>query len=152
MRICSGPGCLRTVQDSVRFCDECKPKPVAVSVDDIRSHTTAYDAELDKLNKGTRWQQLRARILKKQPICARCDRELSAIADHIVPAREAISQARLSGAYLMDKFAGYFFDTNLQGLCRSCHWTKTNEDKMHTGPWPDVVAAEKAKPKKVYRF
>ena len=85
-------------------------------------------------------------------MCARCDRNLSEIVDHVVPAREAVSQARASGGYLLDKFAGYFLVTNLQGLCRSCHGVKTLEDKAHVGPWPDVVAVEAAKPRPRFSF
>ena len=85
-------------------------------------------------------------------LCARCDRALTEIVDHIVPALEAVSQARGSGHYLTDKWAGYFLVSNLQGLCRPCHWTKTNEDKTHTGPWPDVVALELAQPKLRFSF
>ncbi|SFS07665.1 hypothetical protein SAMN05421771_1370 [Granulicella pectinivorans] len=85
-------------------------------------------------------------------MCARCDRALSDLADHIVPAREAIVQAQQSGKYPFDRNAGYFLRSNLQGLCRPCHYTKTNEDKTHVGPWPSVMDAEAARPKKVYSF
>ena len=84
--------------------------------------------------------------------CARgATLSLSEIADHIVPAREAIAQCRASGAYL-DRNAGYYLMSNLQGLCRPCHWVKTNEDKTHTGPWPDVIEAERAAPKRQFVF
>ena len=144
MRLCSGPGCLRKIDDDVRFCDECKPKPLAAQDDGIRKHTTAYDAELDALRKGTRWQRTRPNVLRRDPLCKRCDRAVSEIVDHIVPAREVVTQAQVSGAYRTDKYAGYFFLSNLQGLCRPCHWVKTNEDKTHTGPWPDAVALERS--------
>jgi 5-methylcytosine-specific restriction endonuclease McrA len=74
------------------------------------------------------------------------------IGDHIVPAREAIEQARASGFYPFDRFAGYFLFSNFQGLCRPCHYDKTNEDKLHTGPWPDIIAIERAAPKRVFVF
>jgi 5-methylcytosine-specific restriction endonuclease McrA len=85
-------------------------------------------------------------------MCARCDRQLSEITDHKVPAREAIEQARASGKYPFDRYAGYFLRSNLQGVCRPCHYVKTNEDKTHTGPWPSVMDAEAAAPKKTYSF
>jgi hypothetical protein len=60
MRVCSGPGCLRAVRDTVRFCDECKPIPTTIAPADVMSgikdHTSGYDAEMDALRKGTRWQ------------------------------------------------------------------------------------------------
>jgi hypothetical protein len=51
-----------------------------------------------------------------------------------------------------DKHVGLFIASNLQGLCRSCHGLKTEEDKAHTGAWPDAVAIETCKPKRVYTF
>lgn len=150
MRVCSGPGCLRKVADDVRFCDECRPARPAANPG--RVHTSGYDAELDRLRKSPRWQRTRAVVAKRDPICKRCDRALTEIVDHVVPAREAITQAQLSGLYRLDKHAGYFFVSNLQGLCRACHWVKTNEDKLHTGQWPDVVAAEQAQPKRRFTF
>ena len=150
MRVCSGQGCLRAVPDDVRLCDECAGVPTRTD-DGITEHSNRYDAELDTLRKSQRWQRIRVQVIKAFPICARCDRSISVIADHIVPARNAISQARLSGKYL-DRNKGYFLMSNLQGLCRPCHWLKTMEDKTHTGPWPDVVEKERLRPKKVYSF
>ncbi len=151
MRICSGAGCLRAVKDGVRFCDECKSAPSPMD-DAIREHTSGYDAELDALRKSQQWQRLRKRVVQRQPLCGRCEAHFTEIVDHIVPAREALSQARLSSRYSMYPTAGYFLESNLQGLCRSCHGMKTLEDKMHTGPWPDVVEREQLAPKKVWSF
>jgi 5-methylcytosine-specific restriction endonuclease McrA len=81
----------------------------------------------------------------------RCFVKPTAEIDHIVPASVSIAQARASGLY-DDPNAGYFFKSNLQGLCRSCHWKKTIEDKIHVGDWPDVVAKEQAQPKKKWSF
>lgn len=156
MRVCSGPGCLRAVRDSVRFCAECKPiTPVVdaeATLSGIKDHTSGYDAEMDKLKTNSRWQRLRVQIVKRDPICRRCDLGLTAIVDHIVPAEIAISQARLSGRFPFDRFAGYFIKSNLQGLCRSCHGVKTLEDKTHVGDWPSVLDVEDAQPKRVFHF
>lgn len=149
MRLCSGEGCLRAVPDDVRYCDECKPPQP--QDDGLKEHSSAYDELLDKLRKGTRWQAVRAQVVRRDPICKRCDRRVSEIVDHIVPAREAIAQAQVSGRYL-DRYAGYYLMSNLQGLCRSCHWDKTLEDKTHVGPWPDVVAVEANAPKRRWSF
>lgn len=150
MRVCSGQGCLRAVPDDVRLCDECAPHTTPTD-DGLAEHSNRYDAELDTLRKSQRWQKIRNLVVRACPICARCDRTITEIVDHIVPARVAISQTRLSGAY-MDRNAGYFLRSNLQGLCRPCHYLKTMEDKTHTGPWPDVVDKERHAPKKVYSF
>lgn len=149
MRICSGAGCLRAVPDDVRFCDECKPH--AQPTDSIREHKMGYTADLDALKKSTRWQQIRALVVRSQPMCARCKRQVTQIVDHVVPAEIAVMQAQLNGRF-RDKWAGYFLRSNLQGLCRVCHRAKTDEDKTHVGEWPDVVAAYDAKPKKVWSF
>ena len=151
MRLCSGPGCLRAVADTVRFCHECKPVQ-AVESDGIKDHTSGYDAELDKLHMSSRWIRLRKTVIQRDPICKRCDLRISEIVDHIVPARDAISQVKLSGLYPTDKYAGYFMSSNLQGLCRKCHGIKTLEDKAHVGEWPDVIAKDRASPKRVWSF
>jgi 5-methylcytosine-specific restriction protein A len=150
MRICSGAGCLRVVRNDVRYCDECKPAPPVVD-DGIRTHHSSYDAELDRLRKSPRWQRIRKSVVQRQPLCARCEAHYTEIVDHIVPAQIAIAQCQ-AASFSLDKFAGYFLVTNLQGLCRPCHGRKTVEDKAHQGAWPDVVARERAAPKKVYSF
>lgn len=152
MRLCSGPGCGRAVPEDVRFCDECKAERGSpVASDGIREHSTAYDADLDAQRKSTRWQRVRLSVLKKFFLCARCQRAVSEICDHIVPAAVAVMQAQESKRYL-DKWAGYYLKSNLQGLCRSCHGLKTLEDKAHVGPWPNVVETEDKAPKKVWTF
>lgn len=156
MRLCSGAGCGRAVPEDVRFCDECrKERGEAVKTDDgIAQHRDGglYNAELDKQNQSKRWHSVRRSALHKHPICHRCEVRVSEIADHIVPAAVAVEQARDSGRYPFDRWAGYYLLSNLQGLCRSCHGHKTNEDKAHQGPWPDVMATEDAAPKKVWKF
>ncbi len=148
MRICSGAGCLRAVEDDVRFCDECKPQ---TSTDGTREHTTGYDARLNIVKKSTRWQRLRALVVRAQPMCQRCRKRLTEIVDHIIPAEIAVMQAKLSGKYL-DPMAGYFIRSNLQGLCRVCHRAKTDEDKAHVGEWPDVVQEDARKGKRTWSF
>jgi 5-methylcytosine-specific restriction endonuclease McrA len=153
MRLCSGAGCGRKIEEGVRFCDECKvERGTPVQADAIGQHTTGYDAELDKLRKSGRWQRVRERAIKKDPMCKRCGASFSEIIDHIVPAAVAILQAQESKRWPYDPHAGYFLMCNLQGLCRSCHGLKTTEDKTHVGPWPSVVEAFDAAPKKVWTF
>jgi 5-methylcytosine-specific restriction endonuclease McrA len=153
MRLCSGAGCGRAVPEDVRFCDECKPPSPSIE-DGIRDNqrTDGYNDELDALRKGTRWQKVRERVIKQQPFCVRCSVRLSEIVDHIVPAQVAVAQVRDSGRFPYDKCAGYYLMSNLQGLCRPCHHTKTVEDKTHVGPWPDVLDVEALKGKKKWTF
>jgi hypothetical protein len=91
-------------------------------------------------------------VLKAYPFCCRCSVALSELVDHVVPAGVAIKQAKDSGLWPLDPYAGFYFESNLQGLCRACHWIKTLADKMHVGPWPDTVSKEKAKAPKRWRF
>lgn len=111
-----------------------------------------YDAELDRLRTGSRWQRVRELAIKRDPLCQRCDKRLSEIVDHIIPATVAIQQARESGRWPLDKYAGYYLMSNLQGLCRPCHGKKTVEDKARTEPWPSVVEAFDAVPKRAWSF
>ena len=154
MRLCSG--CQSKVPDNVRFCDDCRAERRQTTTEDIRSHEAhredAYDAELDHLRKGTRWQSIRRTVLSIKPVCGRCNTALAEIADHIVPAKVAIRQARESGRWPHDPNAGYYLLSNLQGLCRPCHGAKTTEDKARTEPWPNVVEAHDAAPRKKWSF
>ncbi len=152
MRLCSGPGCQRAIPEGQRFCDACKAERGIALQDNAKVHTSGYTEELDAQRKSGRWQRTREKALTRCPMCARCNVRLSEICDHIVPAGVAVQQARDSGRYPYDRWAGYYLLSNLQGLCRPCHHLKTIEDKTHVGPWPDVVAIEAAVPKKVWSF
>ncbi len=151
MRICSGAGCLRAVPDDVRFCFECKPQPTE-STDGIRAVVSDRD-RYGWVYTCLRWiRYVRPQVLRRQPLCARCRKRASEIVDHVVPIGIAIVQAQDSGVYKIDKYAGAFLLSNLQGLCRVCHRAKTDEDKLHTGPWANVMDGEARKPKKVWSF
>lgn len=150
MRLCSGPGCGRAVPDNVKFCEECKPTHTD---DGIRSHSFADRERYQFLYESNRFQDFcRRRVLQRDPVCKRCGRAPSVIADHIVPAGEAVRQVQESGRFPLDRYAGFFLLSNLQGLCRSCHAIKTNEDKAHSGPWPSLLDAEDRAPKRKWSF
>ena len=150
MRICSGAGCLRVVPDDVRFCDECKPQittddGIKAMVSDRERYGWVYTSE--------RWtKRVRPRVLRRQPMCARCRCKLSVIVDHIVPIGVAIVQAQDSGLYKLDKYAGAYIMSNLQGLCRVCHRAKTDEDKRHSGAWHDVTIKDTCTASKRWSF
>jgi hypothetical protein len=125
----------------------------------IKQHTMAgYDAEMDKLRNCKRWDDRRAQVIKRDGTCVRCKAEGRPpapveITDHIIPAQIAIQQAKESKRFSpADPNVGYYLVCNLQGLCRSCHATKTLEDLSHAGPWPNVVDMYDAAPKKKYSF
>ncbi len=85
-------------------------------------------------------------------MCAMCDAALSAIVDHIVPAGVVITQAHDSGLYLTDRYAGFYFTSNLQGLFRNCHGIRILQDKAHVGQWRDAVELERNTPKRRFTF
>ncbi len=152
MRLCSSPGCARAIPNDARYCDACNAANTRTNTDGIKQHTSGYTVELDKLRTGSRWQRVREIAINRCPICARCQIRISEIVDHLVPAGIAVQQAQDSGAYPYDRWAGYYLLSNLQGLCRPCHYRKTDEDKQHVGPWPDVVAKEQAAPRRRWAF
>lgn len=145
MRVCSGAGCLRVVLDSVRYCDECK----GIGDSAIRTHTYADRDRYRKLYGGQRWRSLARVVLHRFPICTRCRGRISEVADHIVPAGEAIRQAYDSRLYPLNPYAGFYILSNLTGLCRSCHGLKTEEDKGHVGEWPSIVTAKRKETKPI---
>jgi hypothetical protein len=125
----------------------------------IKQHTMAgYDAEMDKLRNCKRWDDRCAEVRRRDGTCVRCKAEGRPpapveITDHIIPAQIAIQQAKESKRFSpADPNVGYYLVCNLQGLCRSCHATKTLEDLSHAGPWPNVVDMYDAAPKKKYSF
>jgi 5-methylcytosine-specific restriction endonuclease McrA len=152
MKLC-GRGCARAIPDDARCCDECAAER-GLPVDGQREHRGAnvYGDELDALRKGKRWQDRRAKVLRKDPMCADCKLTHADIVDHIVPAAEALRQVRESKRFPFDRNAGYYLISNLQGLCRSCHGKKTLRDQAHSGEWPSVLEAEDKLPKKVWSF
>jgi 5-methylcytosine-specific restriction endonuclease McrA len=152
MRLCGG--CQSKIPDDVRFCDVCAAERGKLVVSDgIREHGLTDRGRYAFLYASERWKRnVQPKALKACPMCARCGIKVSELVDHRVPAGEAIRQAQASGLYPTSKYAGFYFTTNLQGLCYPCHGIKTIEDKLHTGEWPDVVKAEQAKPRKVFSF
>jgi hypothetical protein len=151
MRLCSG--CQTKVEDHVRFCVACQAERKPVDTDQLKRHTVSDRVRFAFLYVGERWKrQVQPRAMKKYPMCCLCYVAVTELIDHVVPAGEAIRQAQESGLYPLSQYAGFYFMSNLQGLCRSCHGIKTLEDKAHVGPWPDVVAKEAVAPKKVWSF
>jgi 5-methylcytosine-specific restriction endonuclease McrA len=151
MRLCSG--CQTKVEDHVRFCVECTAErnPCVVS-DGIQQHTVTDRERYAFLYSGVRWRvRVQPKALAANPFCSMCG-AIAEIVDHIVPAGVAIAQAQASGRWPCDKYAGFYFTTNLHGLCRKCHSIKTEQDKQHVGEWPSVVDKELSKPKKVWSF
>ena len=82
-----------------------------------------------KRHKSYRWQQFRASLLRREPLCRYCARPAQEI-DHIMPVSRG----------------GAFWDRkNLQPLCRACHEKKTAAENRAPLPkhcihgWPDNI-------------
>ncbi len=132
---------MRTVDDTAKYCSDCGSGA-------IKQHTTSDRDQYRKLYDGKEWQRTRARVMGRDSICRHCDKALSSLVDHCVPAHEAVRQAQASGLWPYNPYAGFYLMCNLQGLCRACHATKTVEDAARVAAgydWPDVVQAWKDK-------
>jgi 5-methylcytosine-specific restriction endonuclease McrA len=170
MRLCGG--CQTKIPDDHRgMCAACERDRYGTQPGDgikshsnvqqsnVQQHTMAgYDAAMDKLRKCKRWDDSRAKVIRRDGTCVRCKAEGRPpapidIVDHIIPAQIAIDQAWETRRFgPVDRNVGYYLLCNLQGLCRSCHAVKTLEDLSHTGPWPNVMDVYDAQPKKVWSF
>lgn len=77
---------------------------------------TKAKSKLDALRGSTRWQKLRAAVLRRHPLCVVCSalgRNFPAEeVHHIVPAAEMVRR------YGPD---GFFREDNLVAVCRRCH-------------------------------
>ncbi len=76
---------------------------------------TAPDFDIRELRKTYRYQQFRDRFMRRNPLCAECDRQgrvaKSDEMDHVVPVTQAPERV--------------WDETNLEALCRPCHHEKT---------------------------
>jgi hypothetical protein len=141
MRICSGAGCLRTVPDAVRLCEECR-------ADKSVAHTpTGWErAATDPMlleYKGRRWLRgIRPRALHLYPFCVDCKLALSAVADHEIPARLLVAVCRAEGLFPAQRYPGFYIVENIKGRCHSCHNRKTRiEDTQDWTAAIDVLLA-----------
>lgn len=76
----------------------------------------SYTTSAAERGYGAAWRKLRARILKRDPLCVPCRANghvtASTEVDHVKPKAEGGSDA----------------DDNLQGICTPCHRAKTAAD------------------------
>lgn len=109
MKPCVAPGCGALVRGA-RYCyrHEHLTEQYKAKADERRASST-------QRGYGYRWQQVRAGYLRAHPLCAECTRKGRVVVatdlDHITPHKGD-----------MDLF---WSRENWQGLCASCHSTKT---------------------------
>jgi len=134
MRLCSGPGCGRAIPDGQRFCDECQKEQPAKPSRWERSKTDP----IMKLFSNPRWQRFRRLVQQQYPMCNGCHSAPSAVADHRIPARLICRVAKELGLFPFDAWGGFYIRDNMQGLCHSCHNTKTKTEDGQD--WTDELA------------
>jgi len=144
--------CQTKVPDNVRFCVACTAARAPKPSDGSKEHSVTDRIRYAFLYSSARWTSIAQRVLRKQPFCKRCGLNISELVDHIVPVSVVIVQAQESGRWPLHKWAGFYLESNLQALCRACHFVKTAEDKAHVGAWADAIAIEEAAPKRVFSF
>ena len=87
-------------------------------VKDKQQAFKGIDKSNSRIYKGRQWRKVRAMVLHRQPICVMCERKgkyiTANVVDHITPINKG------GAIYSMD---------NLQGLCSSCHNSKSAKDK-----------------------
>lgn len=79
--------------------------------------------DIRALRKTYRYQRFRNRFMRRNPLCAECDRQgrvtVAVEMDHIVPVHKAPDRV--------------WDETNLQALCLSCHIDKTARENEACG-------------------
>lgn len=103
---CKHPGCPRLADVGVGYCEK---------------HSSEQSVRASAAERGYnyRWQKVRARYLRRHPLCVKCMAEgryvQATVVDHITPHRG-------DPVLLWD-------ENNYQALCKVCHDRKTgNED------------------------
>lgn len=141
MRLCSG--CQSKIPDDAHgLCESCRSakqhRPDGMA--EVRSHNSADRDSWAHFYSCGEWTVASKRQLKAFPVCERCQINFATLTDHFIPVGQFIALCREQKRFLGSAKAAFFYSDNFQSLCNSCHTTKTNEDKEHTGPWPDIFA------------
>lgn len=115
---CSQPGCPELIEAGNTYCEEHRKQ-------ESRRRNKRYDdkqrdEKLRKFYSSARWQKVRRKKIKQDPLCEHCAEEgitkPAELVDHIVPIKvDWLLRLRLD---------------NLQSLCHSCHAKKSEEDKQ----------------------
>jgi 5-methylcytosine-specific restriction enzyme A len=112
-RICAKSGCNKLSLN--KYCE--LHSDHGKRVDEQRSHDP-----IRSLLFTPTWRATRRLILSRDILCKACGRAFSNEVDHRVPAHAWVSR---HGGDL----ASFFDESNLQGLCKSCHTAKTDKER-----------------------
>jgi 5-methylcytosine-specific restriction protein A len=126
---CRTPGCPGHASER-GYCEACQSKLQPAPGQTRRMYDR--QREWKSLYDSSRWRHpasgLRAACLRKYPICVKCNRNPSVVADHKIDHRG-------------NPILFYDFE-NLQGLCKGCHDEKTGSEhggKGYVAPKPALV-------------
>lgn len=122
-RPCNHVGCPAVVSRPARYCPQHQPQADQRTQEQATTYDRYHrDREAKAFYNSKAWQALRRQVMQEEPICRRCRREFSHDADHVIP-RKVDASKELDRA-------------NIQGLCVSCHSTKSHEDRKK---WQEVT-------------
>ena len=109
---CDYPNCRTAIPAGTRYCARHEQPTVADKAEATQHERNRTRNEpWRKWYHTAHWRNLRTLVLSRDPVCMICQRFASTVADHIKPHKGMWS---------------LFCDlANLQGLCKSCHDTKT---------------------------
>lgn len=109
-KLCGKPNCGGRVSKGI--CDRCGIIKLQTNKVYDNSRGTAHERGYD-----SRWKKIRDKKLRADPLCVMCramnKTTLASEVDHIIPLANG----------------GTNKESNLQGLCHSCHVIKTFQDK-----------------------
>lgn len=117
-QVCNQPGC-NALTDG-RYCQahirDNSNRDMRQLFDKMRA-----DDPFRALYRTAQWFRTRAAVLARDPVCKECKRAASTVVDHIVRAVIWVAE-HANGP------ASFFDLDNLQGLCVSCHNSKTAKE------------------------
>ncbi|QEU48014.1 HNH endonuclease [Schleiferilactobacillus harbinensis] len=122
MKLCDHAGCHELVPFNVKYCaqhaGDYKARAAPGNAASYQ-HRKEISGKLQKFYKSKAWEHLSYDYRLKYPMCEWCQKKglfVSAdVVDHIIP-------IRVDWTKRLD-------ESNLQSLCNSCHWQKSQEDK-----------------------
>ena len=96
-----------------------QPRPRVERINQQRSREASGSAEEQAMYKTTKWQRLRNRIIRNEPLCRECKRKGLTVPATVV---DHIERARVRPDL-------FYTESNLQPLCDKCHNKKSARER-----------------------